>query len=139
MEFLRANSDVVQYPAGMQEGLVSVLTNCDSVTKEMSVLLSKISSVRLARRIQWTVSGQRDMNKLRASLESHKSALNIALGLTTMYVGKMAVEGLEDTVNRTNSVQTDDCRSETRQARSTRAVRSGCSSSAGACSLTLTS
>jgi Fungal N-terminal domain of STAND proteins len=84
VESLRANSNVVQYPVGMQDSLVSVLQNCDLVTREMSALLSKMSSMKLARKIQWTISGQKDMNKLRSSLESHKSALNIALGLTSL-------------------------------------------------------
>jgi hypothetical protein len=84
VESLRANSNVVHYPAGMQESLVLVLTNCHSVTRDMSAMLGKMSSMKLARKIQWTVSGQRDMNKLRISLESHKSAVKIALGLTAM-------------------------------------------------------
>lgn len=84
VESLRTNSNVVHHPVGMQESLVSVLTSCDSVRREMSVILGKMSSMKLARKIQWTVRGQRDMNRLRVSLESHKSALNVVPGLTTM-------------------------------------------------------
>lgn len=76
----------LKYPDGFQENLLTVLKNCDTVTAEMTALLDKLSSANLLRKVQWTAMGRDDMNKLRSSLESHKSALEIGLDMTSLYV-----------------------------------------------------
>ena len=86
LAILRDDSMKIQYPAGLQENLLTVLKNCDAVTTEITKLLSKLSSANLMRKIQWAAMGRDDMNKLRSSLESHKSALEIGLDMTSLYV-----------------------------------------------------
>jgi hypothetical protein len=86
LETLRDDSMKLEYPDGFQENLLKVLKNCDAVTTEMTALLDKLSSANLLRKVQWTAMGRDDMNKLRSSLESHKSALEIGLDMTSLYV-----------------------------------------------------
>ena len=81
---LRDDSTEIEYPAGLRENLIGVLKHCDSVVKEMAALLRKLHSTNLLRKIQWTINGKDDMNRLRSSLESHKSALEIALDMTSL-------------------------------------------------------
>jgi hypothetical protein len=83
---LKDDSAKVEYPDGLRENLIVVLKNCDWVVKDMTQLLEKLSSANLKSKIQWTISGKDDMNRLRSSLESHKSALEIALDMTNLYV-----------------------------------------------------
>jgi hypothetical protein len=84
LETLRDDSTKLTYPAGFRDNLLAVIKNCDAVTKDMGVLLQKLSSANLPRRIQWSITSKDEMNKLRSSLESHKAALEIALDMTTL-------------------------------------------------------
>lgn len=86
LETLRDDSMKIGYPDAFRDNLLTVLKNCDTVTAEMTALLNELSSANLLRKIQWTALGRDDMNKLRSSLESHKSALEIGLDMTSLYV-----------------------------------------------------
>ena len=83
---LRDDSSKIQLPESLQQNLVGVLRNCDDVTKEMRELLQKLSSENFRRRIQWSIIARDEMNKLRSRLEAHKSAIDIALDMISMYV-----------------------------------------------------
>jgi hypothetical protein len=52
--------------------------------RDMTILLDKLLSANMLRKTQWTVSGKDDVNKLRSSPESHKSALEIALDIISL-------------------------------------------------------
>jgi hypothetical protein len=84
LENLRDDSIKVEYPEGSRRTLITVLGNCNHVTKEIEALLNKITSGNIGRRMQWTMYGQDDMNKLRSRLEAHKSAINIALDMVSI-------------------------------------------------------
>ena len=84
LEALRDDSSKIQYPDGMKQNLLAVMENCNKVAEQMSGLIQKMSSHSLGRRVQWTAFSRDDMNKLRSSLETHKSALDIALDLTSL-------------------------------------------------------
>lgn len=86
LETSRDDSMRIDYPDGFRENLLTVLKNCDTVTAEMTALLYKLSSANLLRKVQWTAMGRNDMNRLRSSLESHKSALEIGLHMTSLCV-----------------------------------------------------
>jgi Fungal N-terminal domain of STAND proteins len=77
LEALRDDSNSMEYPSGLEQNLLAVLENCDVVTKQMVALIQKMSSGSVGRRVQWAAFGRDDMNKLRSSLEAHKSALDI--------------------------------------------------------------
>jgi chromosome segregation ATPase len=86
LEGLRDDSSKIQLPESLQRNLVGVLRNCDDVTKEMREFLRKLSSENFGRRVQWSVIARDEMNKLRSRLEAHKSAIDIALDMISMYV-----------------------------------------------------
>ena len=74
----------INYPQNIQRSLHDVLHNCDGVTGELKSLLDKFSSNNIGRRIQWTVTGQDGVKKLRDTLEAHKQTIEIALEIVTM-------------------------------------------------------
>jgi hypothetical protein len=86
LEALRDDSSKISFPKSLQQNLFGILRNCDDVTKEMQDLLSKLSSESLRRRMQWSLLDRDEMNKLRSRLEAHKSAIDIALDMISMYV-----------------------------------------------------
>jgi hypothetical protein len=83
---LRDSSTTVQYPEAFHGDLLAIIGHCDVVTKEMLNLMNSLSSRSLMRRIQWAALSKDKMIQLRSSLESHKSALALALNMTTMCV-----------------------------------------------------
>ena len=73
----------VSYPSSISQSLLSVLRNCEGVTTQMQAVLDQTSSVSVNKRIHWAMHGRQQMNTLRSSLEAHKSAIDIALAMTT--------------------------------------------------------
>lgn len=86
VEALRDDSSKINFPESLQQNLVDVLRNCDDVTKEIQDLLRKLSSESLRRRMQWSMLDRDEINKLRSRLEAHKSTIDIALEMNSMYV-----------------------------------------------------
>jgi hypothetical protein len=84
LEMLRDNSRNITYPNGFRDNLTGVLENCTSVTKEIEAMLRKLSSANLGRRLHWTFKEKGEIDRLRSSLESHKSTLEIALDMTSL-------------------------------------------------------
>jgi hypothetical protein len=80
LESLREDCTQIDYPENSRIPLVAILRNCDNITKEMEALLQKMLPGNMARRTQWVMTGRDEMNKLRTGLETHKSAIEIALG-----------------------------------------------------------
>jgi len=90
---LRDTSTNVQYPEAFHGDLLAIIGHCDVVTKQMLELLNGLSSRNLMRRIQWSAFSKSKMIQLRSSLESHKSALGLALNITTMCVESIFLIG----------------------------------------------
>ena len=84
LETLRDNSLTNEFPNKIIGNLLSVLGNCNVVVKDIADLLARLHASISGGRIQWTISGRDEVNRLRSSLESHKSALEIALELMTL-------------------------------------------------------
>lgn len=61
-----------------------ILVNIETTMRQISNLMDKLGSGRLGRRIQWAATEKEEMNKLRSSLESNKTALEISLTLGTI-------------------------------------------------------
>jgi hypothetical protein len=80
LEALRDDSQKIHFP----ETLLGIFGSCDRITKQMQELLTKLSSGDVVARLRWTVAARDEMNKLRSSLESHKSALDIALDMASL-------------------------------------------------------
>jgi hypothetical protein len=77
------SNERVSYPENISKSLLAVLQNCEGVTTQMQALLDRASSASVNKRLQWAVHGSQQMNTLRSSLEAHKSAIDIALEMTT--------------------------------------------------------
>src|SRR5436305_11415795 len=86
LEGLRDDSSKIQLPESLQQNLVGVLRNCDDVTKEMQDLLTNLLRESLRTGVQWSMLARDEMNKLRSRLEAHKSAIDIALEMISIYV-----------------------------------------------------
>lgn len=85
LEALREDCTIVKYPENLQLNLVAVLRNCDLVVKEMEELLKKLSSGNTTARLKWSFQSRDEMDKLRSRLEAHKSTIEIALDMVSMY------------------------------------------------------
>jgi hypothetical protein len=72
-------SDRVDYPDASRKGIEQALLNIDVLTQQVKDMLQKQSSARLGQRIQWTAQSRDTVDRLRSSLETQKSALEIAL------------------------------------------------------------
>lgn len=74
----------ISYPAEMKTQIHGILLNIEVITQQINDLLTLLSSGKLDRRISWAFHEQDETNKLRSSLESNKSALDIALTIGTI-------------------------------------------------------
>lgn len=74
----------VTYPDDMRDQINQILLACDANVAQIIEILSRLRSGKLGRRIQWTLSDSDDVDKIRSSLESNKTALDIALSIGTI-------------------------------------------------------
>ncbi|OCT52466.1 hypothetical protein CLCR_09728 [Cladophialophora carrionii] len=84
LDALRQPDLIRFYPDALRPNLTTIIRECDGVVVKMSVLLSKLSSASVARRMQWPFAARDEADRLRQSLEAHKSALQIAVSLVSL-------------------------------------------------------
>lgn len=78
---LKDDSETVKFP----DTLLDVIHNCDAIAKEITDVLTELSTSKTAR-IRWTLQVRDHIHKLRSSLESHKSCIDVALDMASLYV-----------------------------------------------------
>jgi hypothetical protein len=105
LENLRDDSIEINYPEGSHRTLITVLGNCDHVAKEMEALLNKMASGNIGRRMEWTIYGRDDMNKLRSRLEAHKSAIDIALDMVSIQLISAVKDDTQDLKGDTKAIK----------------------------------
>ena len=72
------------FSSSLEKQILGILTNCSDVVSQVEQSLQKHSPARLKTGVEWTLTGRGDMQKLRSSLEAHKSALDIALDMIAL-------------------------------------------------------
>jgi hypothetical protein len=72
------------FSESMRKNIHEIILNCDIIVQQINDVLIKLSSGRLGRRIQWSLIERDQMNALRSSLESNKTALEVALTVGTI-------------------------------------------------------
>ena len=80
------NSTGGGFPQSLVRQICGILTNCGGVLEQIEASLQKHAGGGVKRGVKWSLSGRDDVNKLRSSLEAHKSALDIALDMVALYV-----------------------------------------------------
>ena len=78
--------DVNVLPETLRKQIAGILSNCQIVLVAVQRLVERYSGSGVIRASKWTLAGSEDVTKLRLSLEAHKSALEIALEMVTLYV-----------------------------------------------------
>ena len=79
-------SPAAGFPLSLADNVLSVVRNCNEVVHEIDALLAKMSVDSIKRKVQWAAYGRKDATTLWLNLEAHKSALDIALDMITLYV-----------------------------------------------------
>lgn len=72
------------FPQTLSQHVTAILGNCNLVVAEIQTCITKYGQNRLKTRMAWAINGQGDINKLRSSLEAHKTALEIALDMLAL-------------------------------------------------------
>jgi Fungal N-terminal domain of STAND proteins len=75
-------------PESIAKQIQGILNGCDGVVVQLAETLSKFDGNSLKTKGAWALNGRGDMDKLRSSLEAHKSALNIAVDMLSLYVSR---------------------------------------------------
>jgi hypothetical protein len=69
----------------LQKQISGIVSNCSCVLADIELTLEKHENLGATQGASWSTSGSEDIQKLCLSLEAHKSALNIALDMVTLY------------------------------------------------------
>jgi hypothetical protein len=78
---LDLTDDAVNFSDTLQRQVSAIITNCTNVILEIQKILDKQNGSGVQKAAQWALSSRADVDKLRTSLEAHKSALEIALDM----------------------------------------------------------
>jgi hypothetical protein len=73
-------------PQALTVQFSGIITQTRGIVDQIKNSIDEQSAARISRRIRWVVSGREDMEKLRSSLEQHKSALDLAVDCLALYV-----------------------------------------------------
>jgi ankyrin repeat protein len=76
----------VNVPDSLGKQVLGIALNCSDVVVQLKTTLEKYNDERLKTRVIWTFSGKDEMEKYKTTLAAHKSALDLALELLTLYV-----------------------------------------------------
>jgi hypothetical protein len=80
------DSTAASFPETLRKQITGIITNCSGVIRDIEDVLEKHQESRVDKAAKWALSGKSDANKLKSSLEAHKSALEIALDMLALYV-----------------------------------------------------
>ncbi|KAI8653778.1 hypothetical protein NCS56_01332700 [Fusarium sp. Ph1] len=83
-----ASDDSKPFPQTLNQHVTAILGNCNLVVAEIQTCITRYGQDRLKTRVAWAINGQGDINKLRSSLEAHKTALEIALDMLALHLTK---------------------------------------------------
>ena len=84
LEQLRDESTKVNYPEVLSRRFIDMVHNCDTVLSAMEQALDRVSKAKTSRRLQWTLTGKDEMAKLSIRLETHKTAVAVAVGIASL-------------------------------------------------------
>lgn len=73
-----------QLPDSLRHRIRDIMDNCNGALSELQVLLSKYDSAGLQSSTRWAISGKKDAEKIRCSLQAHKGALSLVVEATTL-------------------------------------------------------
>jgi hypothetical protein len=79
LQLLKDDFSAFDCPESLRRNLEDILRNCDQVLRQIQQLLTRLSANKLGKKLRWAFDGRDEMNRLRSSLEAHKSAINISL------------------------------------------------------------
>jgi len=71
-------------PESLRGQITGIVQNCSKVLKDIEDILAKHSENALHKKAKWALSDSKDAQKLRVTLEAHKSALEIALDMVQL-------------------------------------------------------
>ncbi|RSM06001.1 hypothetical protein CDV31_009335 [Fusarium ambrosium] len=95
------------FPKTLSQHVTAILGNCHLVMTEIQTCITKYSQDRLKTRVAWAINGQGDINKLRSSLEAHKTALEIALDMLALHLTKEIKTDTTEIRNDTTAIKED--------------------------------
>ncbi|KAG5748978.1 hypothetical protein H9Q70_008348 [Fusarium xylarioides] len=102
-----AKDDTKPFPPTIQHHVSGIVTNCGSVVLEVETCIKKYGDGRIKNRAAWAINGQGDMEKLRYSLDAHKSALELALDMISLSLTKDIKADTTEIRNDTAAIKDD--------------------------------
>ncbi|KAH6886274.1 hypothetical protein B0T10DRAFT_490928 [Thelonectria olida] len=94
-------------PPTIGQHISGVVSNCNSVVLEIQRCIAEYGDSRLRTKAAWAIVGHGDIEKLRMSLEAHKSALELALDLLALALTKEIKTDTTELRNDTAAIKDD--------------------------------
>ncbi|KAH3912720.1 hypothetical protein HBI56_155850 [Parastagonospora nodorum] len=95
-------------PERLKDQIIDILKNCKHVVTDVEASLKKHSASRLGRAGHWAVGGGKgDMTKFRSSLETHKTALGLALDMVAITITRDIKDDTQEIRKDTAAIKDD--------------------------------
>ncbi|KAH6063529.1 hypothetical protein HBI67_141140 [Parastagonospora nodorum] len=95
-------------PERLKDQIIDILKNCKHVVTDVEASLKKHSASRLGRAGHWAVGGGKgDMTKFRSSLETHKTALGLALDMVAITITRDIKDDTKEIRKDTAAIKDD--------------------------------
>ena len=104
LESLKEEGDANHFPQKLRESLIFIMRNCQDIVDQLGSLLARFASGNIGRRLQWSLTGRDEAERLRNSLEAHKSAIEIALTVSAVTIGNQVYTDTQLIQVNTNTI-----------------------------------
>ncbi|KAM6529067.1 hypothetical protein FALCPG4_010019 [Fusarium falciforme] len=82
------NSSASSIPIELRPQIAAILKNCDAVVLQVQSLVDKYMASGKKGAAKWALRGREDVTKLQVSLETHRNALGLTLGMISVSLTK---------------------------------------------------
>jgi hypothetical protein len=72
-----------QLPDNLRQHIRDIMDNCNGALTELNILLTRYDG-GIQSSTRWALSGKKDAEKIRTSLQAHKGALSLVVEATTL-------------------------------------------------------
>ena len=77
-------SELNKLPEDLHQHIRHIMVDCTTVLVDLEAMLRKYQGPGLDHATKWTLFGQKEAEKIRVSLETHKRALGLVVEVTTL-------------------------------------------------------
>ncbi len=80
----KANGNALAIPESLRKQINGIVVNCSRVVHDVEACIKTHEGDKLRKKLQWASRGKQVMEQLKATLEAHKTSLDLSLNMVEL-------------------------------------------------------